>query len=362
MRDWAGIGSSRPQGACEGLGGRSPPSEDAPASGSPLGARAVSARAPRSRVRAALGALCLFLAAGACTNPETPAGFEGYVYHLPLVFGKMAYRNTLIGPGSTGISWRLFVIKIDMRAASFNEDFDLLTKDNLSVKFQVATRIQLEPGSVKAVVEHWGGTDWYGWNVKEPLRTIIRREVMEVSAIDIQLKTDEVRQRIFDKLVAKYEGSPIDVLSVDIGNISFPKEVTDAIQAKIAKQQELERQEFVLAKARKEAAIRVLEALRVAKQQRIISTTLDPLYVQRKAVQVYRALALSKNKTILVLPNTDDGTAMPLVHSSGTRKVLTAADELLLKTMEERYMKVAKEPATSLEPTPTPTPTPAPAP
>ena len=31
-------------------------------------------------------------------------------------------------------------------------------------------------------------------------------------------------------------------------------------------------------------------AVTVAKQQRIISSTLDPLYVQQRAVQVYRAL------------------------------------------------------------------------
>ncbi len=300
----------------------------------------------------AVVALCA-AGAGACTNPESPAGYEGYVYHKPLLLGKMQFRSALAGPGSTGVSWRLYVINVDMRAASHSEDFELLTKDNLSVKFQVATRIQLRRGSVKDVVEQWGADAWYAWNVKEPLRTTVRREVMEVSAIDIQLKTHEVRQRIFDKLVAKYSGTPIEILSVDIGNISFPKEVTDAIQAKIAKQQELERQEYVLAKARKEAAIRVLEALRVAKQQRIISTTLDPLYVQRRAVQVYRTLASSGNKTILILPNTDDGTGMPLVHSGGQRKLLSKEDELLLQQMEERYMKVASEPAPS-EPAPSP--------
>jgi len=308
-------------------------------------------------VAVALGAL----AVSGCTNPETPAGFEGYVFHKPLLFGKMQYRKTVKGPGSTGVSWRLYVQNIDMRAASYQEDFDLLTRDNLSVKFQASTRIQLRPGSVRAVVEEWGGADWYAWNVKESLRTSIRREVMEVSAIDIQLKTDVVRQRIFDKLTARYENAPVQILSVDIGNIEFPKEVTDAIQAKIAKQQELERQEFVLAKTRKEAAIKVLEALKVAKQQRIISTTLDPLYVQRRAVEVYRLLAQAPNKTYLMLPTQDDGSMMPLVHSTGSRKLLTSADEQLLADMEKRYMKVAAAPAPAT-PDPTPAPSPAPAP
>jgi regulator of protease activity HflC (stomatin/prohibitin superfamily) len=304
----------------------------------------------RTNPRTVLAALSLAILA-ACTNPETPAGYQGYVYHVPLVVGKMEYRETLTGPASTGVSWRLFVENIDMRAQSYSEDFSMLTRDNLNVVFQVSTRIAVRPGSVREVVEQYGGADWYNLNVKEPLRTTIRREVMEVSAIDIQLKTDAVRQRIHDNLAAKYEATPIGILSVDIGSIEFPKEVSQAIQAKIAKQQELERQEFVLAKTRKEAAIRVLEALKVAKQQRIISETLDPLYVQRRAVQVYRQLASAAAKTIILLPSTEDGTAMPLVQSTGRRKDLTADDERLLQTMEERYMEVAKTPAPA-EPAP----------
>jgi regulator of protease activity HflC (stomatin/prohibitin superfamily) len=224
----------------------------------------------------------------------------------------------------------------------------------------VSTRIQLRPGSVRQVVEEWGAEGWYEWNVKEPLRTIVRRSVMEVSAIEIQLQTDMVRQRIFDALVKKYEATPVEVLSVDIGHIEFPKEVTDAIQQKIAKQQELERQDFLLAKTKKEAAIHVLEALKSAKQQRIISATLDPLYVQRRAVQVYRVLAQSSNKTVLVLPNTPNGTALPLILSDRAHKVVSPADERLLQEMEQRYMKVARETTPTLEPTTAPaSPTPA---
>jgi regulator of protease activity HflC (stomatin/prohibitin superfamily) len=276
----------------------------------------------------------------ACSNPETPAGFEGYVYHVPMTFGKMEYRGSLKGPSSTGLSWRLYVENIDMRGKSFQEQFKLLTEDNLSVSFEVSTRIELKPGSVKQIVEEWGGKDWYEWNVKEPLRTAVGRQVVTVSATDIQLETSKVGLGIFQRLEERYKDTPIRILSVDIGHIEFPAEVTDAIQLKIAKEQELERQEFVLAKTRKEAAIRVLEALKAAKQQRIISSTLDPLYVQRRAVEVYRKLAASTNKTIMVLPTTSDGTGMPLVTTAGKQKVVSAQDDVMLKEMEAKYMKV----------------------
>jgi len=292
-----------------------------------------------------LAVMAALFAAVGCTNPETPAGYEGYVYHVPMVFGKMRFEKAMQGPATTGVSWRLFATNIDMRKKSYAESFHLLTSDNLGVAFEVVTRIKPKDGHVKAIVEDWGGENWYEWNVKEPLRTLVRREVIKVSATDIQLRTQEVKANIAEKLRAKYESTPFEIESVDIGEIQFPEEVTQAIQKKIAKKQELERQEYVLQKTTKEAAIRVLEALKVAKQQRIISSTLDPLYVQRKAVQVYRKLAESPNKTIIVLPNSSKGTGLPLVLTEGKPKLLSAADEKLLQEMEDRYMSIAGSPA-----------------
>ncbi len=293
------------------------------------------------------GIITILLAASlgltaACTNPEVPAGHEGYVFYKPLIFSKMEYRKSLRGPASTGISWRLYTINIDMRARSFNEHFKLLTKDNLTVSFEVNTRIKPKDGHVKEIVEEWGGENWYDWNVKEPSRTIVRETVTEFSATEIQLDTPKVKAGIESKLDDKMKDTPFSVLSVDIGEIKFPEKVADAIQKKIAMAEELKRQEYVLEKTKKEAAIQVLEALRVAKQQRIISSTLDALYVQRRAVEVYKKLAASNNKTVIVLPNSPEGTGMPLVMSKGKRKVLRPQDEKLLKDMEAKYMKLAK--------------------
>ena len=299
---------------------------------------------PTTIIRTAILSFLLF----GCTNPEVPQGYEGYIYNKPLAFGRMEFREALRGPATTGASWRLYTENVDMRAKSYKEDFQLLTHDNLSVSFEVNTRIKLKDGSVKEIVEQWGGVTWYEWNVKEQLRTIVREQVTRVSATDIQLETPKVRALIAEKLTTKFSTTPIMIESVDIGQIQFPKQVADAISRKIAKQQELERQDFVLAKTTKEAAIRVLEALKVAKQQRIISSTLDPLYVQQRAVQVYRTLSASTNRTVVMLPTTPEGTGLPQVLTEGKRKILTPADERLLEDMEARYMKVARRPSPAI--------------
>lgn len=287
------------------------------------------------------------LGAAGCTNPEIPAGHEGYIYYTPLLFGQMEFRESLPGPATTGISWRLSTTNIDMRASSFKEDFKLLTAENLSVEFEVNTRIRLRPGSVRDIVENWGGTSWYEWNVQQRLRTVVREQVTEFSALDIQLETPKVRAHIEDTLREVIEKNddgtptPIMVESVDIGEIHFPEEVASAIERKIATKQELQRQRFVLAKTKKEAAIKVLEAIRVAKQQLIISSTLDPLYVQQRAIQVYRKVAQGDNQVTIVLPNSSDGTALPLILEPKTRRVLTAADkkriDAELEILEEKF-------------------------
>ncbi len=51
-------------------------------------------------------------------NPMTPAGYEGYLYRKPYIFGKKEFYDTQIGQTSAGLSWRLFVINIDMRAVT----------------------------------------------------------------------------------------------------------------------------------------------------------------------------------------------------------------------------------------------------
>ncbi len=306
-----------------------------------------------------LGSLSLAIALGAitgCTNPEIPAGHEGYIYYTPLIFGQMEFRDDLRGPATTGVSWRLDTINIDMRASSYKEDFELLTSENLTVTFEVNTRLSLRPGTVKNIVEDWGGVNWYEWNVKERLRTTVREQVTEFSALAIQLETPKVRAQIEAKLREQLEidprtgkPSPVLIESVDVGEIHFPKEVADAIERKIATKQELERQRYVLAQTVEEANEKVLKAIGEAKQQLTISSTLDPLYVQYRAIQAYRKLAKSNNQTTIVLPNSDKGTALPLILQPDSKRVFTGNDKLRINKTLDALEAEMKAKAQALE-------------
>jgi len=105
--------------------------------------------------------LISFLNTG-CTNPHTPAGNEGYVYEEPRIFGTGGFRGVIKGPANFGASfWRNRVTNIDLRPLTYDEDLKILAKDDLNVAFRFHAVISIAPGSVKEVVQNYGGKNWY---------------------------------------------------------------------------------------------------------------------------------------------------------------------------------------------------------
>jgi len=113
---------------------------------------------------------------------------------------------------------------------------------------------------------------------------MVREQVTRFSATDIQLETPKVRKLIEEKLRARFKDTPVSIQSVDVGQIQFPDRGGDAISRKIARSRSSSARSTCWPRAARRPPIRVLEALKLAKQQRIISSTLDPLYVQQRAV------------------------------------------------------------------------------
>ncbi len=295
--------------------------------------------------------LSMLLTAG-CSNPKVDAGYASYVYHKPLVFGQMEYKETMLGPNSTGLSWRLFTVDVDVRETPFEEGFEpeknntVLTKDNLPVRLKVRTRIKVRTGKdkngtdyLKTLVEDWGGPDWYEWRVKQPLRSIVRSVVMKYDVEKIQPSLDEIGAKIKEILDARYQGTPIEIRGVELAEFSMPKRVEEITEQIKTERQVLEEQRSRLEVARQNAKIAYRRAVNVSDQQRIIGKTLDPLFVQREAIEVYRMLAASKSDTVIVLPSQSEGTALPqiLPKGSASSKKISEAEKAKLRALNKKY-------------------------
>ena len=127
---------------------------------------------------AAFGLLLLIIAFNTHTNPYVPAGHEGYVFERPRLLGQGGFRGTVAGPGNYGVLLcRNEVTTIDMRPQTYTEPFRILAKDDLNIGFDFHAVLSVKSGTVRAVVERYGGDNWYQRFVQAPFRTFIRETV-----------------------------------------------------------------------------------------------------------------------------------------------------------------------------------------
>lgn len=242
-----------------------------------------------------------------CENPFTPAGCEGYVYCKPIAFGEGGYVGTNTGPKRYGMSWRLFINNLDMRTETYSENFNILAKDDLNISFQVHLKMSLERGGSKVIMENYGGADWYARFVKEQFRTYVRNSVKNWTSREAKENRDEMRGYVLSQLLIIVKDTPFIVEDVVVGNIDYPKLVQDAVEQKIARQQELEEREYQLSIAKKDAEIKEVEAKGIAKAQDIINKTLTTDYLRHEWIQALEKSANTPNTTIIYVPVGNDG-------------------------------------------------------
>jgi len=253
------------------------------------------------------------------TNPEAHAGYEGYIVSRPYYLGSGGYVKTLKGPARYGATWRKFIIPIDMRTRTYTEPFEqssaVLAKDNLRVEFQSHLIVHIDKGGSKQVVELYQAENWYPQVVREVFRTFVRDEIQQYDSLDIKNNISKIGNRILEELQEKYKDTPFIFEAVVVGNIQYPKNVTQAVSDKMAATQTLEKADIEIEIEEKKAEKKIVEAKGIATAQRIINETLTNLYLQHEAIQAQQAMAKSPNHTTVYIPVGTNG--IPLVYTMG---------------------------------------------
>jgi len=249
------------------------------------------------------------------TNPYTPEGHEGYVFEQPRVWGNGGFQGAVRGPGNYGFAiWRNRAINVDFRPQTINEDFKILARDDLNVTFRFQGVFKVNEGTIQDVVEKYGGQVWYKRFVKEPFRSFVRDSVQVYDSREIKTKREVIANQVQTKLTHHLQGTPFVLVKLVVGNIDYPKAVAEAVEKKLAAEQELEKKAIEKKIAVKNAEIRVEEAKGIAQAQKIINTTLTKNYLQHEAINAQLQMADSPNHTTVYIPSGTNG--IPLVYDS----------------------------------------------
>lgn len=209
----------------------------------------------------------------------------------------------------------------DARLQQINRDFDVLTRDGLTMTVNIAFRYQLNDATVGQLHKHVGSE--YLETILVPIVGSYARSVFSQNSTD-EIYTDrrmalqgEIKQAVVAELdhnlgQADRQRRPWLFLDdVLIRGMRFPPEVQSAINRKMEQYQLKQEYTYRLQREELESQRKEVEARGIALFQSIVGAGISDTYLRWKGIDATLALAQSPNAKIVVIGAAKDG--MPLI-------------------------------------------------
>ncbi len=264
--------------------------------------------------------LFMLLWLGGSSNPDTPAGYVGYLTK-GAIFGQSRYVGTQHGPTSPGRTWLLEVTNVSITPYTYTEDSShddaVLSRDNLKIQFRVHTVWRIDQERVPMFMDRFSTTVSnqelekepdavvkvaYGNFIREPLRTFARDEVQRRDGLVVKDELIAIGDAVLSRIQRYADGSPFVISSVVVGNVQYPEEVATAVSRKLAATQELQRKDTEIEIERKERTKREVQAQGIANAMGIIRGQLSGMYIQHEAIEAQKMIVNSPNHTVVYIP------------------------------------------------------------
>ncbi len=233
-----------------------------------------------------------------------PAGYVG----VTTLFGKVDPEELreglhIINPLKT-------VHKMSIRTQSLKQTAEVPSKEGLTVTVDVSLLFHLMPDRADEVFRKVG-MDYVEKIVVPMLRAAIRDVTVNYEAKALYTATrEEIAGKIYTELKKNLEPRGIAVETVLLRKIVLPAQVQEAINRKLAAEQEAERMKYVLERERREAERKRIEAQGIADFQRIVREGIDDRYRKWKALETVNELAKSPNSKFVIL---GDKSGLPII-------------------------------------------------
>lgn len=239
-------------------------------------------------------ALVIALSAGCAAVPPQHVGVVEN-------FGSV-HRQTW-GPGLHPWAPWLGVHRINCQTLQVEEQTNTPTGEGLLVGLDVSLVYHADPDKASETFSRYGGLAGLEANVLAPeFRSTIRDVTAGFNAVDLYSgRRQEVSATLLSELRKRLEGRGITVEAVLLRNITLPRQVSDAVEAKLAADQKAQQMEFVLRKERSEADRKRIEAQGIADFQRIVTAGITPSLLTWKGIEATQKLAESPNSKFVVV-------------------------------------------------------------
>jgi len=243
---------------------------------------------------------------GCGTN--VPSGHHGVKYYR---FGGGTQMDKILGEGfQWHFPWNsLFVYKTQLDER--REDLHVLSADGASIELETSVWFRPEINKLDSL-QITVGPNYYNVVIGPALRGEARGVVGRYKPDEIySTKRELIASEMLEAMKKVMVGKHVTVENIIIRNVTLPKKITDAIEEKLAADQEQMRMEFVLMKEKQEAERKRIEAKGIRDFQATVSQGLNKNLLLWKGIEATENLAQSPNTKIVVIGSSESG--LPLI-------------------------------------------------
>jgi prohibitin 1 len=236
-----------------------------------------------------------------------PPGHVGIL----ILFGKV---DGSVGEGLHLVNPLVSMELMNVRTQEVFEHAEAPSREGLNIVLEVSCLYHLNPQEAVTVYRQIG-PNYREIVVKPQFRSAIREVTVRHDAKDLYTSSREmITNEIFEGLVTDLNKRGIEVENILLRRIQLPASVVEAINSKLAAEQEAQRMRFVLAKEEQEAQRKQIEAQSIQNFQRIVSQGISDQLLRWKGIEATSHLAESSNAKVVVIGGKD---GLPLIFNVG---------------------------------------------
>jgi prohibitin 1 len=236
-----------------------------------------------------------------------PPGHVGILILFGKIHGSVTEGLHLVNPL---VSMEL----MNVRTQEVFEHPEAPSREGLNIVLEVSCLYHLNPQEAVKVYRQIG-PNYREIVVKPQFRSAIRGVTVRHDAKDLYTSSREtITNEIFEGLVTDLNKRGIEVENILLRRIQLPASVVEAINSKLAAEQEAQRMRFVLAKEEQEAERKRIEAQGIQNFQRIVSQGISDQLLRWKGIEATSHLAESSNSKVVIIGGKD---GLPLIFNVG---------------------------------------------
>ena len=254
---------------------------------------------PKAMVMGIIGFIFLFLF-GSSIFVTIESGEKGVLFKK---FGGGLQKDVTYGQGFHIVApWNdMFVY--DVKIQETFEKMEVLSKNGLSIKIDLSFRYNPVEDKIGYLHDEIG-RNYLERIIKPEIRSVTREVIGNYLPEELySTKREAIEDEIEALTRAKVEAKYLSLDAILIRDVTLPATLRAGIEKKLVQEQEALEYEFKIAKAKKEAERKEIEARGIAKFQKIVNQTITPELLRWKGVEATQVIAESPNSKVIVIGN-----------------------------------------------------------